>query len=136
MGMDATGYFVTKRALSDAEIDRVLADWKDAHRMGDSAFTFVSLRDDSDFTPQCIEIRFDRARHYSPGYARGPFYEIWSVLGWLRRRPYVEAVYYGGDSGSLNELGEYNDDREREMSDCWLTSGHDTYRHEPPQRFT
>jgi hypothetical protein len=128
MGIDATGYFVTKRPLTDDEIVRVLDDLQATYGELVSRISFHSLRGHPDFNPRCVEISFDLDRLYSLGYARGSFVRHASVCGWLRRRPYVEAVYYGGDSCDLNEISEWTEQAEQELFNLYLDSNQMTYR--------
>lgn len=127
MGIDACGYFVTRRPLTDEEIERVLADFNTTY-YDEWAVKFRSLRTDSDFTPNCVRIDFDLDRLYSEGYARGNFVKHATICGWLRRRKYVEAVYYGGDCSDLAELSEWTQDTERKLFDLYLTSNRLSYR--------
>lgn len=127
MGIDACGYFVTKRPLSDEEIARILEDFN-ATYYGDFKISFSSLRAREDFTPACVSIDFDLDRLYEKGYARGNFVKHATVCGWLMRRPYVVAVYYGGDCVDLVDISEWTKEREHELLDLYLNSNQLTYR--------
>ena len=133
MGVDAQGYFVTKRALTDKEINRIEQDYKNTY--GDTSYSFRSLRGNKDFTAQCVKIDFYLARFYSPTYTRGPALDILTVLGWLRRRPYVEAVYYGGDCYAPEEFTEWTEASERELLETYLKQGWRSYCYPLPEPY-
>lgn len=133
MGVNALGYFVTKRELTDEEIAQVLDDFYRTY-YDDFEITFHSLRNNEDMSPRCVEINFEFDRLYSSGYARGNAVKHITVLGWLRRRPYVEAVFYGGDSGELGDICEWTEEVERETINLYLTSNTLTYHQKEAQR--
>jgi len=64
-------------------------------------------------------------RYYGPGYERGPWPDIASLILYLLAAENVDAVWYDGDSG----WGSVRIDRERleEINDHWIKNGNRPY---------
>lgn len=137
MGIDATGYFLTKRCLTDDEIVKMNAELVEFHprlhrnppkESYDAGPWFQRANQHDGLPENAIEIDFGLGRFYGPFYERGDFMEYLTVLGWLRRRDYVTAVFYGGDSTSLDEISEWDEARERDYIEHYLSVGERPYR--------
>lgn len=128
MGMDARGYFITKRLLTAEEIIILNKQFIECNHAGwDGAEKPFYQIDKAQFG-----IHFDLSRYYDFCYARGPAHKIYAVLGWLRRHPIVESVYYGSDVSDLDELYEWTAERETEEIGEWLKHGYKNYHPKTP----
>lgn len=131
MGINARGYFVVDHEVSDTDIKRIEEDFKFTFGQIDpdiSRYSFSSLRNGKEFNGACVEINFDLDRLYFKGYERGNALAHIKVLGWLRRRSYVQGVYYGGDCGELIDCGEWDEKTEMEIIHLFLNSANLLYR--------
>lgn len=73
------------------------------------------------------------SRHYSEGYARGHFPEIYCAIEWLRYNFPEGEILYGGDHYFVEELPILSKEEQRELLDFWCKSGGLTYRHREPE---
>lgn len=130
MGVDAKGYFTTKRVLTDAELDILNQEFQRTH-CDLSAYKFKRLtrsRYDEELPAEAIEIDFDMDRFYGIGYARGPILRHATVLGWLKYRNCVTKVFYGGDCSEMVDFEEWTDDLETRTLAHFFALGELTYR--------
>lgn len=74
---------------------------------------------------QLLEVRI-WTRYYAPEYARGDWRTLYFVMLWCHKNIPSCEVWYGGDSGGA-EAELMTRERLEEMSDYYLTEGHDAY---------
>jgi hypothetical protein len=120
MGIDACGCFYTKEPLGDFDLNEL------NNRFARCGFQFPV---DKDFfrrggTSKRLEINYDLARFWGPGYERAGFESVIAVLGWLRRQPEVAEVFYWGDCSDEEDATQFDEKREAEYVEHYFRFGY------------
>lgn len=106
MGVDATIFFDPGVPMTDREVE--IANWRLIEATGDRGYStpprlIDRVEEENGYrhdyeTGAAFQIRTGD-RYYGPGYERGPWPQIASVLMWLLLNYPNGKVWYGGDSG-------------------------------------
>lgn len=138
MGIDARGWFITKKVLTDEELsnlnNRFFNLCLNSFRRPDPNKKRESWeRDGIPFKQVKAKeslyiIDFHLSRYYGIGYERGPFEQTVYVCCWLRRQPEVESVYYAGDYSFFEEAEEFTEQYERDIVEHYFKNGYGPYR--------
>lgn len=133
MGVDAEGYLFTKRPITDDERKLIQSDMRRVSEVHQDhgRLSLVGKDDCAEFSlpfGRTFRIDFGLARYYGPHYERGPWEWLSRILGFYRRHPIIEKVFYGGDCDDFGNYPEYDAAREWQIFEIWLREGETNYR--------
>lgn len=121
MGIDAMGCFYTKEELTQEKLAEYEKQFRARNYEGWEKKTAIFLKSNG----RRVIVDFDLLRYWGPGYERGPFETIISVLGWLRRRDdFVEEVFYWGDCNCEGQSNQFDEAMEKVFLEHFFKYGH------------